>query len=298
MSKNLDHFKAYLQTEKGYTEKTAKHSLYAINQYLQWLQAENKPIKQTKYQDLLNYIGSLQKQEASKNKINHQLKTISQYHGFLGITDIAKEVRIRGIKKELNQFLSEEELNNLYQNFKSKNTKGHYLHSDKIMVGLLVYQALEEKDIYRLALQDLNLEQGKIYIKAGQKSKRARTLELQAFQILPLKNYIDNHRKPYHQSHSEPSDKLFTPNCDKPHRLHDQFKIIAKALKEQAQKQNIHLTKIGILRQSRIVLWIQKYGLRKAQYLGGFRAINAVERYQKEDITDLQDYIKTYHPLK
>lgn len=92
--------------------------------------------------------------------------------------------------------------------------------------------------------------------------------------------------------------KLFTPNCDKPHRLHDQFKIISIAVKEQAEKQNIQLSKIGILRQSRIVLWIKQCGLRKAQYLGGFRAINAVERYQQEDITDLQDYIKEHHPLR
>ena len=298
MSKQIENFKAYLQEKKGYTEKTAKHSVFCINQYLQWLEEEKLQIKKVNFKDLLNYIGSLQNNNSSKSKINHQLRTISQYNEFLGIKDIAKDVRLRGIKKENNAFLNDEELNLIYQNFISKNKKGHYLHSDKLMVGLLIYQALEEKDILRLELENIDLEKGQLYIKGGLKAKESRTLDLQAFQILPLKNYIDNHRKAYHNGHEEITEKLFTPNCDKPHRLHDQFKIIAKALKEQAEKEQINLSKIGILRQSRIVLWIKKYGLRKAQYLGGFRAINAVERYQQEDITDLQDYIKAHHPLK
>ena len=297
MSKQIENFKTHLKEQKSYTEKTAKHSIYCINQYLQWLEEEKLLIKKVNFKDLLNYIGHLQNQEASKSKINHQLRTISQYNEFLGIKDIAKDVRLRGIKKENNNFLSEEELNQIYQNFISKNKKGHYLHSDKIMVGMLIYQALEEKDILRLELENIDLEKGKIYVKGGLKAKKSRTLDLQAFQILPLKNYIDNHRKAYHKNHAEVPPLgvrgLFYPNCDKPHRLHDQFKIIAKALKEAS-----NLPKIGILRQSRIVLWIKKYGLRKAQYLGGFRAINAVERYQQEDITDLQDYIKAHHPLK
>lgn len=293
MNEKTEPFRQYLKEKKGYAEKTAKHSIFAVNQYLQWIETESLDIKKVSFKDILNYIGILQNQEASKYKINHQLRTISQYNEFLGIKDVAKDVRLRGVKKENNSFLSEEELNQIYQNFISKNKKGHYLHSDKIMVGMLIYQALEEKDILRLELENVNLEQGKIYIKGGAKAKESRTLDLQAFQIIPLKNYIDNHRKQYHNNHEFISEKLFTPNADKSHRLHDQFKIIAKALKEQ-----VNLAKIGILRQSRIVLWIKQFGLRKAQYLGGFRAINAVERYQQEDITDLQDYIKIHHPLQ
>ena len=299
MKAKLNEFGDYLQQNKGYVEKTAKHSLFCINEYLQWLAAEKLAIKKVTYKDILNYIGSLQQRSCSKSKINHQLRTISQYNEFLKVSDPAKDVRLRGVKKEGNAFLSEAELNQIYQNFESKNKKGHYLHSDKIMVGLVIYQALEEKDIFRLELNDVDLEQGKIYIKSGLKTKEARTLDLQAFQIIPLKNYIDNHRKTYHSNHGQgPSHKLFYPNCEKAHRLHDQFKIIAKTLKEQAEKEQINLAKIGVLRQSRIVLWIKQYGLRKAQYLGGFRAINGVERYQQEDITDLQDYIKAHHPLK
>jgi integrase/recombinase XerD len=299
MKAKLNEFKTYLQQNKGYIEKTAKYSLFCINEYLQWLKDEKLSIKKVSYKDILNYIGSLQQRSCSKSKINHQLRTISQYNEFLKVSDPAKDVRLRGVKKEGNAFLSEAELNQIYQNFESKNKKGHYLYSDKIMVGLVIYQALEEKDVFRLELNDLDLEKGKIYVKGGLKTKEARILDLQAFQIIPLKNYIDNYRKKYHKDHEQQeSEKLFTPNCDKPHRLHDQFKIIAKALKEQAEKEQINLPKIGVLRQSRIVLWIKQYGLRKAQYLGGFRAINGVERYQQEDITDLQDYIKAHHPLK
>lgn len=291
-------FFLHLINEKDYREKTAKNTRACVSQYLQWLQEEKLIIKKATFKDLLNYIGYLQKENKSKNKINHQLRTISNYHNYLGIADIAKDVRLRGVKKEQGFYLSDEELNQFYNNFVSSNKKGHYLHSDKIMLGLTIYQALDMKDIFNIELNDLNLAEGKIYIKGGLKRKDARTLDLQAHQILPLSNYITNYRKVFHKDHTQISDKLFTPNCDKPHRLHDQLKIINKAIRVQAKEQNLKCDKLTTLRQSRIVLWIKQYGLRKAQYLGGFRAIYSVEKYKQQDITDLQDYIKALHPMK
>jgi integrase/recombinase XerD len=72
---------------------------------------------------------------------------------------------------------------------------------------------------------------------------------------------------------------------------------MSKALKQTAIKTNINITKLYTLRQSRIAIWIKQYGLRKAQYMAGYRSVASVELYQINDITDLQEQIKLLHPL-
>jgi integrase/recombinase XerD len=70
-----------------------------------------------------------------------------------------------------------------------------------------------------------------------------------------------------------------------------------KSLKETAIKTNINITKLYTLRQSRVAIWIKQYGLRKAQYLAGYKTVASVELYQINDISDLQEQIKLLHPL-
>jgi integrase/recombinase XerD len=216
----------------------------------------------------------------------------------LNIKDIAKGVQVRGTTTKHQLFLSEEELKSIYETFESHNNKGHYIYSDKLILGLMIYQALDERDIFRLALNHINLEKGTLYVPSNPRSKESRILSLEAHQILAFKNYIDNHRKPYHKEHTEAeSEKLFTPNCDKIHRLHDQTKLMSKALKQTAIKTNINIAKLYTLRQSRIAIWIKLHGLRKAQYMAGYRSVASVELYKLNDIADLQEQIKLLHPL-
>jgi integrase/recombinase XerD len=289
-------FFLHLKEHNSYRPDTARYMSNIANEYLQWLEQNDINIKKATYKDLLNYIGYLQAENKSKTNINYRLRTISYYNNYKQLKDIAKDVKLRGREIKQNLFLTEEELNSLYQAFESINKKGHYLHSDKLIVSLLIYQGLEENDILKIELNDLKLAEGKIYIPAGSHTKNSRTLNLEAHQILAFKEFIDHHRKPYHKQH-ELTQKLFSPNADKEHRLHDQFKILSKSLKKVAEKLNINLPKLHLLRQSRIALWNKQYGLRQTQYLGGFRAIKSAENYRTNDVTDLVEQIKMYHPL-
>ena len=56
------------------------------------------------------------------------------------------------------------------------------------------------------------------------------------------------------------------------------------------------VVKLSQLRQSRITLWIKKYGLRKAQYLAGFRRVLSIERYRDPNLENLKSMVKKYHP--
>jgi integrase/recombinase XerD len=297
MKTKLD-FKDYLQEKMGHTKNTSRYKNNIVNQYLQWLQDNEIKIKKTTYSNLLDYIGHLQIQNKSKSTINYCLKSISVYNNYLGIKDIAKAVQLRGIKQTHTFFLAEEELKSIYDNFTPYNSKGHYIYSDKLILSLMIYQALDERDIFSLEINHIKLSEGTLYIPSNPRRKGSRILSLEAHQILAFKEYIDNYRKPFHKDHNqEIGEKLFTPNAEKIHRLHDQIKLMLKALKETAIKTNINITKLYTLRQSRIAIWIKQYGLRKAQYLAGYKTVASVELYQINDITDLQEQIKLLHPL-
>ena len=282
----------------NFTKSTARYKSNLANDYLNWLKVNKISIKKMTYKDLLDYIGYLQEQGKTKYTINYNLRAISQYNEFLKINNVAKDVILKGVEKSQPLYLTEEELQTIYENFTPYNIKGHYIFSDKIMLGLMIYQALDERDIFRLEHHHINFETGTIYVPSGSLKKESRVLPLQAHQILPLKNYMDNYRKAHHKGHSEEiSEKLFYPNCEKLHRLHDQIKLISKALQQTADKTEIKVTRLYLLRQSRIAIWLKQYGIRKAQYMAGYKAINSIENFKINDISDLQEQIKLLHPL-
>jgi integrase/recombinase XerD len=291
-------FRQYCIEKLNHVHSTARYKSNLVNDYLNWLKENEISIKKMTYKKLLDYIGYLQERGTSKYTINYNLRAISHYNEFLGINNVAKDVTLKGMPSHQPLYLSEEELQKLYDNFTPYNSKGHYMYSDKIMLGLMIYQALDERDIFRLELQHINFETGTIYIPSGSLKKEARVLPLQAHQILPLKSYIDNYRKAHHKQHGEEiSEKLFYPNCEKLHRLHDQIKLLSKGLQQTATTTEIKVTRLYLLRQSRIAIWLKQHGLRKAQYMAGYRAINSIENFKINDISDLQEQIKLLHPL-
>jgi integrase/recombinase XerD len=291
-------FYTYCLEQLNHVHSTARYKNNIVEAYKIWLESNEINVKKMTYSKLLDYIGYLQEKGTSKYTINYNLRAISHYNEFLGINNVAKDVTLKGMQTNQPLYLSEEELQKLYDNFTPYNTKGHYIYSDKIMLGLMIYQALDERDIFRLELQHINFETGTIYIPSGSLKKEARVLPLQAHQILPLKHYIDNYRKPFHKQHAtEISEKLFYPNCEKLDRLHDQIKLLSKGLQQTAEKTEIKVTRLYLLRQSRIAIWLKQYGLRKAQYMAGYRAINSIENFKINDISDLQEQIKLLHPL-
>ena len=282
-----------LHLEKnGYVAKSRQRAEYYATDYLNWLNQRNLEIQEAVYNDLLNYIGHLQKQDSSKSKVNESLRNIRLYYDYLQIPNIAYGVKIRGEQHESMPLFSEAELDKIYQLFETKSQKGYWRFSDKILLGLIVYQCLDTRDIFRIELNDLNLEKGTIYIPEGIKRKASRTLKLEPHQIIPLHDYIQNHRE------NEVTEKLFSPQCTCLGRLQGQLKDLFKQVKAQAAENEINLIRFGQIRNSRITLWVRRYGLRKAQYLAGFKRVDTVERYRTNDTEDLIEHVQKYHPLQ
>ena len=74
--------------------------------------------------------------------------------------------------------------------------------------------------------------------------------------------------------------------------------MLSRTVKLQAKTMGYDINKISQLRQSRIAIWTKEEGVRKAQYLAGFRRVLSGERYRKADMEDLKEQGMKYHPLK
>jgi integrase/recombinase XerD len=264
--------------------------------WLAWLKRKQLPLETTTYTDLLDYVGHLQKQDKSRYVINRTLQTISHYYRFQNLPDIAFGVRLRGVTQTaVGKLLTAEQLTDLYDGFEIKVDKGYYHHSDKLILGLMIFQGLEMGEIERLELTDLELERGMVKVPSG-RFRMPRTVPLEGQQILPWRRFVDDVRPGLI---TEPSDKLLAPQADKRQRLHHQLKRLSKSAKAQSNTiLDLELTKLNQLRQSRIAIWVESYGLRKAQYLSGLRQLLSVERYQKQRLEDLQRQIGQHHPLQ
>ncbi|MBK7635496.1 MAG: hypothetical protein IPJ13_15395 [Saprospiraceae bacterium] len=63
-------------------------------------------------------------------------------------------------------------MNRIYESYEPQAQKGFWRNSDKILLGFIIYQALDERDILRIELEHLQLAKGEIKIPAGQKEKK------------------------------------------------------------------------------------------------------------------------------
>ena len=283
-------FYTYLQ-QKGYVVETINYYSYNAYYYQKWLTENNIPLPKANYNDLMNYIAYLQFCKKSNVIINKHLKSIELYYNYLKAPNIAVNVRVKKKHTHARLFLTEKELTTLYNNYQSTSTT-YYNYSDKLILGLTIYQGLELQDLLLLRKADINLVKGSIYIPSGKHLKNSRTLELQAHQIIPLQKYLVHHRKEV-----ETSDLLFLSQGLMKHRLIKQLNLIHHSVKEIGEAQEYSYQSLRQLRQSRLVLWIKQYGLRETQYLSGHKGITSIERYQKQDVEDLSKQILKFHPL-
>ncbi len=295
-------------TDRFYSEKCIKDFIMRIGLFTIWLQLNKLTVKTIKYNQLLNYIGHLQNQEKSKTSINTTLRAIEHYYHFLdaqrllnssteAIQNIALNVRLRGVAQEQIILLTEEELQEIYTNYQDKTKHGYFKYSNKLLLGLMIFQALDKQDLMNLELEDLDLKKGIIKVPGGVRRKNSRTVKLEANQIIPFHDYITDFRGigRNNKPNTEQSEKLFNPNCNKEQRLHEQLKVLVKTIKEQ--NPTINIKRLTQLKQSRIGIWIDLFGLRKTQYLSGYKNVGNIEKYRNKDMKNLSKQIEMFHPL-
>jgi integrase/recombinase XerD len=252
------------------------------------------------YTDVLDYIGLLREQNLHPKSLRNNLFAIKIYYRYLVATGKRKDhpCQYLYLKDQINRQIQVESLypreilQELYDNWKSKNPE--HQQRDKIIISLLIYQALTVLEISQLKVSDVDLENGTINIKGNTKNK-GRSLSLKPNQILLFHNYQKQDWKRYWRK-------------QKPSKRTDYFLMneqglqlwqggINRMINQDKDKQN-KLIPLKI-RQSVIAhLLKENNDIRIVQEFAGHRRTASTEAYKQTGLEELKSAIEKLHPLQ
>jgi len=282
-------FDTYLE-EQGFKADTIhQHRSYA-SYFLAYLAETSLALEQITYTEILDYADQLKGEGKGVNLINRMMLSLRYYFNYLQHErkidyNPAAGINLKGsIRTVPNNLLSKDELEALYNAYQIRDER---THRNKVIIGLLVYQALTREELETIKPEHLQLREGNIYIPAtGRQNKRL--LQLQPHQILDLQEYILLIR-PRLQSKS---NRLFTGRNDN-EELKNTLLHLGYALKLINPKVK-HAQQI---RQSVITEWLKEKELRVVQYMCGHRYVSSTERYRESNLEELKDALSKHHPL-
>ncbi|MEI9811049.1 MAG: site-specific integrase [Bacteroidota bacterium] len=304
----MDKFNEYLII-KGYSTASIKTIIRSTEYFFKWCEADNiSDIAAVSHNDVVAYVKTCNAKGTGRKTVAHYIMHLKKYFDFLQeegeVNDNpCSNIKIKGIKRKvLYEILSIQELENLYNSYSTEikpNEEIKYMppqefnilsrKRNKIITGLLVYQGLRSEEVKRLEVTNLKLREGKIFI-AGSRRTNERTLKLEPQQIFDLLDYINDTRKHFLQLTGQPTQQLFISKGSN-------YSNVMSYLNKQLHQLNSKVKDLKQIRTSVITHWLKLYNLRKVQVMAGHRYVSSTESYQANNLEDLKEDIRNYHPF-
>jgi integrase/recombinase XerD len=285
---NLD---SYLQ--QHYTQKTAAAYGREIAIYL-----SNYPAAATAdYQDITAYLGVLRGRYSKPATLNRILAGIKVYYDYLCATDVrtdhpAKSILLKDQRNrtvQVQDLFTSEELETLlhrrerYTALEPRN---------RVLISLLVYQALHPSEMAALTVNDIHLEAGTIQIRGTGKTK-ARELSLRPNQVLLFYQYIQDTRPKLLGSRR--TNALLIGLRGEPMKGEDITKHVKRSY---AGLYPGRVVSAQSIRQSVLTNLLKAgHDLSVVQGFAGHRYPGSTERYRPDEVATLAAAVQRYHPF-
>lgn len=276
------------------TKRTTKTYHRDIIKYI--LSIGEQKATQASYADVLSYIGTLRK-HYKRGTVCKTLQSIKAYYQWLldsGQRDDhpCRDLRLKDNKADpiqLQDLFTPQELEQLM--IRTERSDRKYI-KNKLIISLLVYQALMEQEIIALKLRDINLEEGTIYIKRSG-LLNSRTLKLKARQVILLQRYLQEIRPTL--KHHESELLLLSIRDGGPFSWMS-IHYVVSVLKPLFPNKKLTTTTI---RQS-VITNLLKSGkdLRLVQTFAGHRWPSTTEKYKQTQVEELREAVMKFHPLR
>src|SRR5690606_39074691 len=292
----MKNFKEYL-TEKKFSENTIRIYENGTKEFLEWTAKHHYQIENIRYADLMNYIKHARKKGSNKRNVQQQLLSLRHYFNYLIKSgklksNPAQGVYIRGIARRLpHDLASYDELTKLYETYQVNDIRDQ---RNKVILGLLIFQAVTIEELELLEPEHINLREGKIKI-PGTDRTNERVLKLEAAQVFELQEYMNKTRDRilYGPKVNEPEKiKQLIIGMEGGTLLAGEVGWMMRRLKHEKVKQ------ASQIRASTIAEWTRRNDVRIVQYMSGHKYVSTTERYQATHLEDLQEQLRKFHPLK
>ena len=287
-----------MKLEEYLTQQYSKTTAKAYKREIEIYLGNNKEAETASHKDIVNHIGNLRNRYSNPKTINRILASIKAYYTYLASTgkrkdNPAKSIRLRDKQNrdiQLQDLFTTEELENLLHRKERYNL---LTIRNKILTGLLIYQALLPNELETITINDINLEQGTIHLKSQSKTN-GRTLQLKPTQIMVLYQYVQEIRIKLNKNPQ--NEKLLIGKTGNPMPAEDITKHIKRSFKGIYSPRKVNCQTI---RQS-VITNLLKAGndLRIVQVFAGHKNPSTTEKYKQSNMEALKTAIQQYHPLK
>lgn len=280
--------------ERNYSASSVKNYLQLIDRYRNFV---NAPEAGT-YQNVIDYLAHLRSLNKHPKTLRNHLFAIKMYYRFLVDTDQRSDHPCQHLllKDRINRAVDVQSLYpmEMMESFLDECTdENTQIIRQKVVVSLLVYQALTAQELVNLNQNDINLEKGLVHV-AGSSKQNGRTLDLKPMQIMLLHKYQNDAREKLLVGESEIQSEsvILTRYGKRP--LSGTVTAMANHGKEKTE----HLQPLKI-RQS-VIAHLLKSGnnLRVVQVFAGHKRAASTEAYQQSGLEQLQAIIDKIHPLQ
>lgn len=279
---------------KHYTKRTAKIYLFDINNYL-----SNYPeAAGAVYRDVVAYIGTLRTRYNKASTLNRIVSAVKAYYDFLcdvgkrsdnpARSVVLKDQRSRDI--QLQDLFTTAELEALLER---KERYVHLAYRNKVLMSLLIYQALLPLELEALRIEDIDLSNGMLRVGSSAKTK-ARALSLRPNQVLLFYEYLQEVRPVLLRGKN--SGTLLIGIRGEAMRAEDITKHVKRSYAGWYPGRSVTAQTI---RQSVIANQLKAgHDLSIVQLFAGHKYPGSTERYKQHEIETLKAAIQKHHPIK
>ena len=291
MEKQIKLFLEFLAKDKKLSQNTLQSYERDINQYNDYLNAENLNYIKMDRKNIEDYIDHLKELNKKTSTISRNIASIRSFYQFLlrnkkVKADPTDGIQAPKIEKKAPSILSSEEIELLLEQPKDVDLKGT---RDKAMLEFAYATGMRVTEIISLNIDDVNLEEGYVICDTGIKK---RTIPLGKLSLKALKEYIENAIPILIKKEDEKS--LFV-NINGKRLTRQGFWKIVKFYKEQA-----HITKDitpHVLRHSFATHLLQNGAdLKAIQTMLGHSDISSTQVYMQFQDDSLKNIYKKAHP--
>jgi integrase/recombinase XerD len=255
--------------------------------------------EQAMYKDITAYIGALRSRYSNASTIRGAVCAIKAYYSYLCHTGMrkdnpAKAIRLKDRRNsdvQLQDLFSTEELEAMLER---KEPYYKWGYRNKVLVGLLIYQALWPQEMAAVRVADIDLTAATVYIRAT-RNTNARTLPLKANQVLLFYEYIHAIRQ----------------NLIKQGTTTDKLLIGLQGRALPAWAISVHIKRCygamypgrtvcpHTIRQSVITNLLKAgHDISVVQLFAGHVCAASTQRYQQSGVDSLKAAVHRYHPMK
>lgn len=297
MESILNKFEAYLLTEKRVSLNTYQAYIQDIKQLCSYLEGQKLTLQQATLDDLKKFLAYMkQTNNCTARSMARKISSMKVLYGWMheqsGSTNHAAELRSPKLEKKLPQFLSEKEIQELFE--VSNNDTSELGKRNAVMLNLLYVSGVRISELTHLKINQLDLESGTIIIDG--KGGKGRIIPIPQPSVVILKNYLNAEHKKFIKQHGA-TDYLFPivyGNIIKPISRQSFWGILKQLCQKTTIKRNISPHQ---LRHS-LATHLLKRGadLRSLQLLLGHEHVSTVQIYTHLETGYLRKVYDKKHP--